>query len=171
MNGQHMRGVYVVEFAVVGLMLFVLLLGVLEVGRLLFTVNFLNESVRRGVRLAVVCDIHDSDILRRAVFAEAGKTTSSIIGNLDAANVELRYYDEDGASIVELEEAFAVAAGTPEFDAAFRRIRFVQVSIEGFEFRLLIPVVSGLIKLRPFRAVLPRESLGRYPEGLGVTKC
>ena len=67
MNTKRMRGVYVVEFAILGLLLFILLFGMLEVGRLLFTVNTLNESVRRGARLAAVCQIHDPLILRRAV--------------------------------------------------------------------------------------------------------
>lgn len=48
MNARSMRGVFVVEFAIVGLMLFVLLFGVLEMGRLFFTVNALNEAARRG---------------------------------------------------------------------------------------------------------------------------
>lgn len=50
MNRKHMRGVYVVEFAFIGLLVFVLLFGVLEMGRLYFTVNALDESARRGAR-------------------------------------------------------------------------------------------------------------------------
>ena len=44
MNRKHMRGVYTVEFAVIGLMVFTLLFGVLEMGRLYFTVNALDEA-------------------------------------------------------------------------------------------------------------------------------
>ena len=39
MNRKHMRGIYTVEFAFVGLLVFTLLFGVLEMGRLYFTVN------------------------------------------------------------------------------------------------------------------------------------
>lgn len=153
MNRQRMRGVYVVEFAIVGLLLFMLLFGALEMGRLLFTVNTLNESVRRGARLAVVCNIQDPEVLRKAVFANTGSTVSAIIGNLDTADIVLRYYDANGAVIAD-----------PSPAGGFSGIRFVQVSIENFPFNLMIPVLGGNILLQPFRSVLPRESLGRHAE-------
>jgi hypothetical protein len=148
-----MRGVYVVEFAVVGLLLFILLFGALEMGRLLFTVNTLNESVRRGARLAVVCNIQDPEILRKAVFANTSSTVSTLIGNLDTTDLVLRYFDQNGAQITD-----------PSPSGGFSQIRFVQVSIENFPFHLMIPVLGGDILLQPFRALLPRESLGRHAE-------
>lgn len=159
MNMKRMKGVYVVEFAILGLLLFILLFGMLEMGRLLFTVNTLNESVRRGARLAAVCQIQDPLILRRAVFAEVGKTTSSIIGNLDTADLVLSYLDANGTPV------------TSPGSTGFGSVRFVEVSIQGFQLNLLIPVVGGGITLQPFRAVLPRESLGSYPEGTEFTPC
>lgn len=48
MNVKGMRGLYTVEFAITSLVLFTVLFGVLEMGRLYFTVNALNETVRRG---------------------------------------------------------------------------------------------------------------------------
>lgn len=153
MNRQRMRGVYVVEFAIVGLLLFIVLFGALEMGRLLFTVNTLNESVRRGARLAVVCNIQDPVILRKAVFAGTNSTVSSLIGNLDTTDLVLRYFDQNGAEIAD-----------PSPAAGFSQIRFVQVSIEKFPFHLMIPVWGSDILLQPFRAVLPRESLGRHAE-------
>lgn len=153
MNRQRMRGVYVVEFAIVGMLLFILLFGALEMGRLLFTVNTLNESVRRGARLAVVCNIQDPVVLRKAVFANTGSTVSAIIGNLDTADIVLRYYDANGSVITD-----------PSPAGGFSDIRFVQVSIENFPFNLMIPVLGRNILLQPFRSVLPRESLGRHAE-------
>ena len=100
MNARRMRGVYVVEFAIVGLLLFVLLFGVLEMGRLFFTVNALNETVRRGARLAAVCNIDDPRILRRAIFNAADETgTSGLIANLDTSDLRLVYLDANGAEI------------------------------------------------------------------------
>ncbi len=166
MSRQKMRGVYVVEFALIGLLLFIVLLGVLEMGRLLFTFNTLEESVRRGARLAVVCNIQDPVILQRAVFAESGGTASTLIGNLQATQLQINYLDEDGRVITGLSgTAPAVSAGD------FGNIRFIEVRIENFQFNLLIPIVGGGITLQTFRSVLPRESLGRYPEGPEITKC
>lgn len=162
MNGKRMQGIYTVEFAIIGLLLFVLLYGVLEVGRLLFTVNALDEVVRRGARLAAVCDIQDSAILRRAVFNNAGGDDSPLIANLTTAELSLDYLDEDGGVV-----------GSPndlESPDGFRAIRYVQVRIDNFTFDLLIPTLGGTIALPVFRSILPRESLGRSLDE-GITSC
>ena len=64
MNNKHMRGTYIVEFSFVGLLVFILLFGVVEMGRLYFTVNALDEAARRGARLAAVCNVSDPVVLR-----------------------------------------------------------------------------------------------------------
>lgn len=154
---KKMRGMYLVEFAIVAKIgFFIVLFLVLEVGRFFFTINVLNESVRRGARLAAVCNIDDARILQRAVFAETDQTTSTIIGNLSTADLTLRYLDENGGP---------VGAG------AFSAIRFVEVGIAGFRFNFLVPLIGTGIDLQPFRAVLPRESLGRTPESPEITPC
>ncbi|MFQ7901656.1 TadE/TadG family type IV pilus assembly protein [Stutzerimonas degradans] len=155
MNARRMRGVYVVEFAIVGLLLFVLLFGVLEMGRLFFTVNALNETVRRGARLAAVCNIDDPRILRRAIFNAADETgTSGLIANLDTSDLRLVYLDANGAEIA------PAAAGS----TGFSNIRYVQLRVENFTFNLLIPGLGGEFTLPPFFSTLPRESLGRHAE-------
>lgn len=159
MNRKRMQGVYVVEFAIIGVLLFTLLFGVLEMGRLYFTVEALNEVVRRGARLAAVCSPTkptDVDNLKQlAVFNGRGGTgPSPLIMNLNPGDLTLNYLDGLG-----------VDRG-PGFDS----IRYVQVSIQGFQFRLLIPGVGGSFTLPPFRATLPSESLG-YDGESGVTQC
>ncbi|WP_412547723.1 TadE/TadG family type IV pilus assembly protein [Pseudomonas sp. PDM15] len=154
---QQMQGVYVVEFAIIGLLLFILLFGVIEMGRLYFTVNTLNETVRRGARLASVCDISDPRILRRAIFNAAEDAgASSLIGNLETADLTLVYLDGTGS---------VVAAPSDTTGAnGFRAIRYVQLRVENFTFDLMIPVLGQQITLPTFRATLPRESLGRHAE-------
>ena len=164
MNRKRMRGVYVVEFAIIGLLLFTLLFGVLEMGRLYFTVGALNEVVRRGARLAAVCDISDPVVLHRAIFNEWDDSgVSSLIGNLEPAHLGLTYLDENGG----------VVASPSDGGAGFSSIRYVQLSINDpdplstkkkFTFNLLIPGFGGVFTLPAFRATLPRESLGRHGE-------
>ncbi|MEX6502723.1 TadE/TadG family type IV pilus assembly protein [Pseudomonas zhanjiangensis] len=157
MNRQRMRGIYVVEFAIIGLLLFTLLFGVLEMGRAYFTINTLDEVVRRGARLAAVCDIQDPDVLRRAIFNDAGVDSSSpLIGNLDAADLTLVYLDVNGAVVANPND-LVTANG-------FRAIRYVQLRVENFPFELLIPGFRGVFTLPTFRSTIPRESLGRHPE-------
>lgn len=161
MNKRSMRGVYVVEFAVIGLLLFILLFAVLEFGRLYFTVNALNETVRRGARLASVCDISDPVILRRAIYnAATDAGASSLIGDLETADLTLTYLDENGATVTNPNDLVSLNG--------FLAIRYVQLRVENFTFNLMIPVLGGTITLPDFSSILPRESLGRHAEA-GVT--
>ncbi|MBS7691431.1 pilus assembly protein [Pseudomonas lalucatii] len=162
MNKKGMQGVYVVEFAIIGLLLFTLLFGILEMGRLLFTVNALDEVVRRGARLAAVCAISDETIVkRRAIFNDAGDgSASSLVANLTTDHLTLTYLDENGAVV-----------NNPGDPANLSSIRFVELSVESFPFTLLIPPpLGGDVTLPVFRAILPRESLGSDGEG-GDTSC
>lgn len=157
MNARRMRGVYVVEFAIIGLLLFTLLFGVLEMGRLYFTVNTLNETVRRGARLAAVCDISDPRILRRAIFNAAEDAGgSSLIRDLETADLTLTYLDGNGAPVA--------SPGDTSDTGGFRTIRYVQLRVDNFTFDLLIPGLGRQLTLPAFRATLPRESLGRHGE-------
>jgi hypothetical protein len=154
---RRMAGVYVVEFAIIGLLLFTLLFGVLEMGRLLFTVNALDEVVRRGARLAAVCDISDPVILRRAILNAADDAgASSLIGRLNTADLTLVYLDENGV-VVSSPGDLAGAGG-------FSAIRYVQLRVENFPHELLIPGFGGVFTLPAFRSSIPRESLGRHAE-------
>lgn len=157
MNRRRMQGVYVVEFAIIGLLLFTLLFGVLEMGRLYFTVNSLDEVVRRGARLAAVCDIQDPVILRRAIFnAATDSGASNLIGGLDTADLTLVYLNEYGATVTSPNDLVSATG--------FRAIRYVQLRVTGFPFDLLIPGFSGVFALPEFRSTIPRESLGRHAE-------
>ncbi|MNF78941.1 TadE-like protein [compost metagenome] len=164
-----MRGVYVVEFAIIGALLFTLLLGVLDIGRLFFTVGALNEVVRRGARLAAVCQISDQDVLRRAIFNEAGEFgdgESRLIHSLEAADLSLTYLKDSGVPADPITE--------------FATVRFVQISISNFTFTTFITPLVRLLSsgsefsgftLPEFRAILPRESLGFDGESEEPTPC
>ena len=51
-----------VEFALVAALFFTLLIGIMEMGRVLFYWNSAAEATRLGARLAVVCDLNDTTI-------------------------------------------------------------------------------------------------------------
>ncbi len=56
------RGVAAVEFAIVASLLFTMLIGIMEFGRLLFYWNTAAEATRLGARIAVVCNKDDAEI-------------------------------------------------------------------------------------------------------------
>jgi hypothetical protein len=164
MNRKYMRGTYTVEFAIVGLLVFTLLFGVVEMGRLYFTVNALDEAVRRGTRLAAVCDISDPVVLRRAIFNAAGNAgNSQLIGDLATTHLTLTYLDVNGAPVANPADLVSVNG--------FRAIRYVRLSLQNFVFNLFIPGFGVPITLPTFRATLPRESLGRHSDSGEITPC
>ncbi|WP_019581196.1 TadE family protein [Pseudomonas mandelii] len=164
MNRKRMRGIYVVEFAIIGMLVFTLLFGVLEMGRLYFTVNALDEAARRGARLAAVCNISDPVVLRRAIFnAATDAGTSQLITSLATTNLTLTYLDVNGAVVANPGDLVSATG--------FRAIRYVQLSLQGFVFNLFIPGFGVPITLPAFRATLPRESLGRHSDSGEITPC
>ncbi|WP_137804563.1 TadE/TadG family type IV pilus assembly protein [Pseudomonas sp. G(2018)] len=164
MNRKHMRGTYTVEFAIVGLLVFTLLFGVVEMGRLYFTVNALDEAVRRGTRLAAVCNISDPVVLQRAIFNAAGDAGNSrLIGDLTTTHLTLTYLDANGALV-------ANPADTASANG-FRAIRYVRLSLQNFVFNLFVPGFGVPITLSTFSATLPRESLGRHSDSGEITPC
>ena len=87
---QH--GTTTVEFAVVGLVAVMLLFGVIEIARAMFTLNTLTEATRRAVRVAVVCPINDPAIIQAATFGDWG--TAPL--NLNAGNFTVEYLNTAG---------------------------------------------------------------------------
>jgi hypothetical protein len=92
------RGATVVEFAIVVSALFMLLIGIMEMGRMLFYWNTASEATRLGARLAVVCDLDDSDIKSRMISRFPGQPSLLTPGDIQisywpagctAANCEL----------------------------------------------------------------------------------
>jgi Flp pilus assembly protein TadG len=78
------RGAAAVEFALVSAIFFTMLLGVVEMGRLLWTWNAAVEATRLGARIAIVCDPYTSEAM-----IEAHMQTR--LPTLTAANVVVTY--------------------------------------------------------------------------------
>lgn len=158
MNSKRtQRGVTTVEFAVVGLLLFVVIFGAFEVARSFYVMNALNEATRRGARMAAVCQINDPAIREIAIFnTSGGSADSSIIPGLSTANVEVSYLDSMGNTVTD-----------PV--AQFSDIWYVRVAIVDFEMDLYIPTMFITLTAPEFATTLPRESLGVSREG--ITPC
>ncbi len=155
MMKYRQQGLSTVEFALVAVVLFMLIFGVIEVGRALFVASALDEATRRGARMGVVCPINDPAIAQAAAFNNA------LIPGLDASDIVVDYLD-DSASIV----------GNPADPAGFITIRYVRVRVVGFQHQMFIPLVTPLSQftMPEYATVLPRESLGIPRTGV-VTAC
>lgn len=74
------RGAAAIEFAIVAPVLFALLFGVFEIGRLMYQQSLVAAAAAAGARAAAVYGADDDDSIEAAVEA---RFSSSQIGNLD----------------------------------------------------------------------------------------
>ncbi|WP_137165998.1 TadE/TadG family type IV pilus assembly protein [Salinimonas lutimaris] len=141
---KHEQGVYSVEFAIVGMVFFVVLFAVFEVGRLFFTWNVITEVSRRVARLAVVCDFDQANQLvdsNAVLFAV--NDLAPLIPGFSAANVSVSYLTEEGV-----------------LAASYSDIDLVRAEVVNYQHQFLVPGLSFTLNAPGFASTLPRESLG-----------
>lgn len=147
------QGVASIEFAVVGLVFFIVLFGIFELSRALFTWNTLSEATRRGARQAAICPPNHPSIASVALFNNNNNGNDNILTNISPNNIKVDYLDRVGNVI-----------STPDSD--YLSIRFVRVGIRpGTRFPLLIPGLDKVLTLPEFATTLPVESLGVSQDG------
>jgi hypothetical protein len=152
---KKMRGVVMVEFAIVGAVLLAVIFGCLEFGRATYTLAALNEGARRAARLAAVCPVNDPVIAPAVDFAGIAGFNATLF---PGGNVKLEYLDANGAVI-----------GVPAAGA----VNYVRVGIAGYSIPLFIPGLNLTITSPTFTATLPAESMGLTVSGANVvsTPC
>jgi Flp pilus assembly protein TadG len=124
---HRQAGVAAVEFALVSAIFFTMLLGVVEMGRLLWIWNAAVEATRLGARLAVVCDIGDPDIKLRM---------TQRVPNLSASQIAVDYLP-----------AACTSATCKE----------VSVALSNYTHQTIIPFVPLSLALPPFKTTLRKE--------------
>jgi Flp pilus assembly protein TadG len=130
-------GATMVEFAIVAVLFFSLLLGIMDFGRMLFTWNAAGEATRWGARIAVVCDKLTPDQVRDRM--------RRILPDLTNANIVINYYNP---------------AGTVDNSCNMDNCKAVEVSLSGFTFAPISPFMPfGLTTVPDFRTYLLRESM------------
>ena len=130
------RGVAAVEFGLVCLVFLTLLIGIMEMGRLLFYWNTAAEATRWGARLAVVCDLNDSIIKEKM---------QAMLPLLRSTDISVSY-----------------SPSTCAVDAATARASCESVTVEispTVVINTFIPMLTASLTLPPFVTTLPRESM------------
>jgi hypothetical protein len=140
MEALRQKGTTTVEFAVVGMLTLVLLFAVVEFGRILFSLNVLDESARRAARIAAVCPVGDVAIGDAATFVT--------LPNLSTSNVVIQYLSGDGTPLAD-------PAG-----ADYPLIAYVRVRIVNYSFPVALPLIATVFSAPEISSTLPRESLG-----------
>ncbi|MES2664353.1 MAG: TadE/TadG family type IV pilus assembly protein [Pseudomonadota bacterium] len=151
---KKIQGITSVEFALVSLVFFMLMFGVLEVGRLMFSLSMIEETSRRITRLAAVCPVTERNLI---IAREVNRTG---INRFNAGNIDIDYLNNNLAEV-------AVNAQN------INTITFVRTRVINYQHALIIPLVE--LQLDPtairYESILPSESLGFNPDNGGQITC
>lgn len=136
-QAAHQQGATTVEFALVLVVFFTLLFGVLDLGRVMLAMNSAAEATVLGARVAAVCQKNSTYPLERM---------REIMPELNADNVSIDYLGANGGS----------CDGTK-----MAPCYLVRVAIDGDQLQLssLTGLTPYLLPMPDFKTALPVEAL------------
>ena len=150
-NRTGERGTTMAEFVIISVVFFMIIFGIIEFGRLLYTHNALTDAARRGARYAVLHDQTTADkacVKKVVVFGEANVNPSTcietgppLINGLTEAKVNVTYATDYGTNL-----------GT------------ATVEITNYTFNLSIPFARQTLNMPHYVTTLTAESAGRIPD-------
>jgi Flp pilus assembly protein TadG len=170
-HSKHLKneaGSTMAEFAIIAGLFFMMIIGIIEFGRLLYTHNALTDATRRGARYAIVHPENAACVPTVVVYGEANITDPStcavsgapLISGLTTANVKVVW---EGADLdndpTTPPTAFGMNLGT------------VTVSIgvspaTPYQFTLGIPFFRQTLTMPPYSTTMTAESAGTEPSPL-----
>jgi Flp pilus assembly protein TadG len=133
------RGSSLVEFAIAATVFLTVLFAVVEFGRALWVHNALTDAARRGARYAVLHKSTDIDDVKKVVVYGDLTSTDPLLENLTTANVTVSY------------NGFNLDGGT------------ATVSIQNYQFQMILPLVVQSIQMPNYTTTLTGESAGLIP--------
>ena len=137
------RGTTLVEFAIALMVFLTSMFAVIEFGRALWVHNALTDAARQGARFAVLNPASDVASVRNVVvYGSPTGGTQPTVPNLTTAQVTVTYSN------------FALNHGT------------ATVSIDGYQFQFVVPIVGTTITMPKYTTTLPGESVGLIPANL-----
>ena len=154
------RGATVAEFAVVALVFFMIIIGIIEFGRLLYTHNALTDATRRGARYAATHKgLSEADklaVAKHVVYGshldtDGNPTSGPLINGLTTDMVTVTFVGIDTDGDGDLDTNFGSNLGS------------TTVSIEGYQFDLAIPLLNRRLSMPNYVTTLVAESAGEIP--------
>lgn len=139
---QRQCGIVIVEFALIASLLLMLLLGIMELSRLMFYWNTATEATRLGARIASVCALDHTEIKDRM---------TALFPVIAAADIRIDYLP-DGCSASDCEQ---LTVSIAKADLLPTSIPFLPLSLS----------------MPSFSTSLPRESMKSHIAGTANPVC
>lgn len=139
---QDEKGSTLVEYAIGATVFIMAVFAVLEFGRAVWAHNALTDAARRGARYAVLHQSsgEDSNIRNLVVYGNTGGGTQPLLPGLSTTHVQISRTSD-----------FSVNSGT------------ATVSITGYEFQFVLPMLPKKIVMPSYSTTLTGESAGLVP--------
>jgi hypothetical protein len=154
------KGAAAVEFAIVSLLFFIILLAILEFGRMLYVYNTMQEVTRRAAREAVVRWIdQEATIKALALFGGASIPAGAEVA---AANISIKYLRRDGNEVTSFPadpgDNLSACGDVTRTDSCIDSVR---VSLDNVTY-------SPMVSLFGFLSIsLPQSVVTMHAESLG----
>ena len=154
------QGVAAVEFAIVSLLFFTILFGILEFGRMLYLYNTMQEVTRSGARAAVVRWVDQTATIKS--IALFGGTAIPAGAEVTTGNIVIEYLNKAGAaaSPQPLDPGDNLSACGDNTRTA-ECIYSVRVSIVGVSYRPMVNLFNFL------NIALPTATVTMHAESMG----
>ncbi len=170
LSNTNERGTTMAEFALISAVFFMIIFGIIEFGRLLYTHNALTDAARRGARYAALhkeATAGNGKLLcvkNVVIYGESNvnsgtcaATGSPLINGLTAANVSVTYV---GADTDNDPNTPATSYGS--------NLGTVTVTITNYTFNLSIPFARQTLTMPPYTTTLTAESAGEEPSPIAT---
>ncbi|CAH0541195.1 TadE/TadG family type IV pilus assembly protein [Vibrio marisflavi] len=158
MISKKQSGLSIIEFTIVSSALVLLVLGVVNFGHYVYSMQVLSDVSRTAARLGTVCHVTDLGDIPGLALADNVPT------GFTAANIDVDYLD-DGGSVV---------TGTLTDNAVFTTIRYVRARVVDYDYQFVgflnFLGDDGALTVPEFESTLPVENLGVHADGT-FTNC
>jgi Flp pilus assembly protein TadG len=148
------------EFALISVVFFMIIFGIIEFGRLMYTHNALTDAARRGARYAALNREGKIDCTKNVVIygesrvnpTTCAATGSPLINGLTFGNISVVYEGADDDN----------NPNTPPTSYG-SNLGTATVTITNYTFNLSIPFARQTLTMPPYTTTLTAESAGEEP--------
>ena len=171
---KNERGATMAEFAMVATFFFMLIFGIIEFSRFLYTHNALTDAARRGARYAVIHRSDEVDGEGNSIAAKCVKNvvmygethisaypecdpldgSTVLINGIQTATIAVTYDGVDLDSDPDTRNPYGSNLGT------------ATVTITGYVFTISIPLYRQAVTMGTYTTTLPAESAGFEPDDI-----
>jgi len=161
-SNKNERGTTMAEFALIAAVFFMIVFGIIEFGRLLYTHNALTDAARRGARYAALHRENKKNCVKNVVVygeSNVDPATCALIGSpsplihgLGFGNVTVDYVGADTDN----------DPNTPATNYG-SNLGTATVTISNYTFNLSIPFARRTLTMPPYVTTLTAESAGEEP--------